>query len=158
MTVSLRIEKREEKIERLKPYFTLLALTIGLGSFIYMIFGILYGFVNIWFPTEVAEICGYEFIESDYTGFIHIVIGIFSLGLSFVGVWGIRDLTVEKKIFKAGIAVIAMLAYSCGVAMMPASEYAPLVIVGLVLLVTNFFSGFFIAYIITEFITEGAEA
>ncbi|MBI5186000.1 MAG: hypothetical protein HZA01_09790 [Nitrospinae bacterium] len=154
----MSLEGKEQKLERLRPYFMALAFTIGLGSFIYLAFGILYGFVNIWFPGEVAEICGYEFNDTDYTGYIHVVIGFFSLGLSLIGVWGIRDLVVERKTAKAGIAVLAMLAYSCGVAMMPTSEYALLVIVGLVLLVTNFFSGFILAYIITEFVSEGAGA
>ena len=144
------IEERKQRIGELTPFIIALACSVGGGAFIYLIFGILYAFVNLWWPSEVAAICGYEFSESDYTRFIHMAIGIFSLGLSATGVWGIRDLILKRRLAKAGIAVFAMLAYSCGVAMMPTAEYAPLVILGLILLGMNFLSGFFMAYLVSE--------
>ncbi len=154
MTDTSRIEERNRHIEKLSPYFVALSVFIGLASFLYLVFGILFAFVNFWFPAEVAEICGYEFSESDYTDLIHGVIGIFSLGLFAIGIWGIRDLLTNRKIARAGVAVFFMLGYSCGVAMMPTSEYAPLVILGLCLLGMNFLSALFFGYIVSELTSE----
>ena len=153
MTDNSRIEERNRKIEKLSPYFVALGVFIGLASFLYLVFGILFAFVNLWFPVEVAQICGYEFSESDYTDLIHGIIGIFSLGLSAVGVWGTRDLILNRKIVRAGVAIFFMLGYACGVAMMPTSEYAPLVIMGLCLMGMNFLSALFFGYIASELTT-----
>ncbi|MBI5187953.1 MAG: hypothetical protein HZA07_02605 [Nitrospirae bacterium] len=138
-------------IERkLRLFIRIEIFILGLVSFLYLFFGMLYTVVYLLYPDVVARVCGFSISATDYTGAVHFMLGAISIFLSVVGIYGMRELLFYRHYFRTAVAMFFMLAYSCGVAMMPVAEYTPIVVTGLSLSIANFIGTLMIAYIILE--------
>lgn len=135
---------------RLRLFIRIEIFVLGVVSFLYLFFGMLYTVVYLLYPDVVARICGFSISATDYTGVVHFLLGAMAIFLSVVGIYGMRELLFYRHYFRTAVAMFFMLAYSCGVAMMPVAEYTPIVVTGLSLAVSNFFGTLMIAYIILE--------
>ncbi|MBI3600294.1 MAG: hypothetical protein HY097_06600 [Nitrospinae bacterium] len=139
---------------RLRFFIRIEIFILGLVSFLYLFFGMLYTVVYLLYPDVVARVCGFSISATDYTGAVHFMLGAISIVLSVVGIYGMRELLFYRHYFRTAVAMFFMLAYSCGVAMMPVAEYTPIVVTGLSLSISNFLGTLIIAYIMLELTTN----
>ncbi len=135
---------------RLRLFIGIEVFILGVVSFLYLFFGMLYTVAYLLYPDVVSRVCGFSISATDYTGAVHFLLGATSIFLSIIGIYGMRELLFYRHYFRTAVAMFFMLAYSCGVAMMPVSEYTPIVVTGLSLAISNFLGTLMIAYIILE--------